>query len=88
MTSALPVQCSVPPFKYMSFTYSLSLGFITVYVSLRRRVRRILNDLYCLYFLSEVMVKFTRKARGHFVTLNHLSSMWFVLERDAARHFH
>ena len=24
---------------------------------------------YCPYFLPEVMVKFTRKARGHFVTL-------------------
>ena len=42
---------------------------VTVDVSLRRRVRRTLYDLYCLYFLPEVMVKFRKKARGHFVTL-------------------
>ena len=37
---------------------------------LRRPVRRTLYDLYCLHFLSEVMVKFVRKARGHFITLS------------------
>ena len=42
---------------------------VTVYVSLRRRVRKTLYSLYCPYFLPEVMVKYTRKARRHFVTL-------------------
>ena len=42
---------------------------VTLYVSLRRRVGRTLYDNYCPYFLPEVMVKFTKKARGHFVTL-------------------
>ena len=42
---------------------------VTVSVSLRRRVRRTLHDFYIAYFLPEVMVKFTRKAMGHFVTL-------------------
>ena len=42
---------------------------VTVYVSLRRRVRKTLYSLYCPYFLSEVMVKYTRKVRRHFVTL-------------------
>ena len=42
---------------------------VTVHAFLRRRVKRTLCDLYCRYFLSEVMVKFTRKARGHFVML-------------------
>ena len=32
-------------------------------------MRWTLNDLCCPYFLPEVMVKFTRKARGHFVML-------------------
>ena len=32
-------------------------------------VRRTLYDLYCLYSSLEVMVKFTRRAMGHFVTL-------------------
>ena len=39
-----------------------------MYASSRIIGRRTLNDLYCQYFLPEVMVKFTRKARGHFVT--------------------
>ena len=42
---------------------------VTVYVSLRRNVRRTLYDFYCPYFLPDVMVKFIRKARGHFVLL-------------------
>ena len=37
---------------------------VTAYASLRTRY-----DLYCPYFLPDVMVKFTRKAKGHFVTL-------------------
>ena len=41
---------------------------VAVYVSLRRRVRRTLNDLSCPYFLPEVTVRFTTKAKGHFVT--------------------
>ena len=43
------------------------LGLLSV--SLRRRVRRTLYDLYCPYCLPEVMVNFTREAREHFVTL-------------------
>ena len=30
---------------------------------------RTLYDLYCPYFLPEVMVKFTRRVTGHFVML-------------------
>ena len=33
------------------------------------RVRRTFYDLYILYFSPEVMVKFTRKAKGPSVTL-------------------
>ena len=40
-----------------------------VYVSLRRIVRRTLYDRYSPYFLPELMVRFTRRARGHFVML-------------------
>ena len=42
---------------------------VTVYVSSRILVRRTPYDLYCLYFSPEVMVKFTRRVTGHFVTL-------------------
>jgi len=38
-------------------------------VFLRRRIRKTLDDLYCPYLLPEAIAKFTRKARGHFVTL-------------------
>ena len=53
------------------FGFSFRSGRIrvTVYVPLRGRVGRTLYDLYCPYFSSEVMMKFTRKAMGHFVTL-------------------
>ena len=44
-------------------SFRLGLGFLSVYVSLRKRARR---HLYCLYFLPGVMVKFTRKSRGQF----------------------
>ena len=44
-------------------------NWVTAFVSLRRRVSRTLYDLYSPCFLPEVMVKFTRKARGHFVPL-------------------
>ena len=43
---------------------------IVVYVSWRKRVKRTqFYELYCLYFLPEVMVKSLRKARGHLVML-------------------
>ena len=68
----------------LSFRVSIR---VIVYVSLRRRVRRTLNDLYCPYFLPEVMVKFTRKTRGHFVMLieisMHLIQCTLYLERVA-----
>ena len=51
------------------FQVGLGLGLLTAYVSLRRRVRRTLYDLYILYFSPEVMVKFMRKTKGHSVTL-------------------
>ena len=44
----------------------LELGLL--FVSLRRIVRRTLYDVYILYFLSEVMKKFSRKGRGDSVT--------------------
>ena len=51
---------------------SLGLGWL-FYVSSRRKARRTLYDLDCPYFSPEVMVKFTRKARGYFVTLTESS---------------
>ena len=42
-----------------------------------RRLRRTLYDLCCPYFLPEVMVNFTRKATGHFVTLTE-SGMYLI----------
>ena len=51
------------------FGFFFSLGLLTAYVFLRRRVRRTLYDLYILYFSPEVMVKFMRKTKGHSVTL-------------------
>ena len=42
---------------------------VTVYVSSRIIVRRTLYDLYIVYLLPDVMVKFTRRVTGHFVTL-------------------
>ena len=54
----------------LAFVFGLSfrLGFrVTVYVFLRRRVKGTLTVRYCPYFLPEV--KFTRMAKGHFVTL-------------------
>ena len=53
--------------------FGLSFRFnrirVRVYVSSRIIVRRTLYNLYCPYFLPEVMVKFTRRATGHFMTL-------------------
>lgn len=46
---------------------------MTVYVSLKRGVRKTLCDLYCPYLLPEVMVKLTRKAEGHSVMLIYVS---------------
>lgn len=34
---------------------------VTIYVSLNTRVRRTLYDLYCSYFLRDVLVKFARE---------------------------
>ena len=48
------------------FRLAFRLGLGWLYVSLRRRT---LYDLYFTYFLPEVIMKFTRKARGHFVRL-------------------
>ena len=41
---------------------------VTVFVSSRIIVRRALYDLYCPYFSPAVVLKFTRNARGYFVT--------------------
>ena len=38
---------------------------VAVYFSSRIVVGRTLYDLYCLYFLPEVMVKFMRRAKKH-----------------------
>ena len=67
----------------LSFRLGLGLLFN---VSLRRRVRRTLYDLYnyyCPYFLPEVMVKFTRRVTGHFVMLIEISMhliMWKLIK--------
>ena len=52
----------------LSFRLRLGLLFMPCYV-MTKRVWTIRYDLYCPYFLPKVMVKFPRKARGHFVTL-------------------
>ena len=55
-------------------------GYIIVYVSLRRRVRRTLYDLYIQYFLPEEMVKFTIKAKRQFVALLEIGIHLAVLD--------
>ena len=45
------------------FRLAFRLGLGWLYVSLRRRVSRTLYDLHLTYFLPEVIMKFTRKAR-------------------------
>ena len=44
---------------------------VTVYVSLRSKVRRTLYDFYCLCSSPQLMVKLTRRMSGHFVTLTY-----------------
>ena len=76
--------CSTPRSVQLSllsvnlfFGVSISLSFffwdaflITVFVYLRGRIRSTLCDLFRPYFSPNVLVKLTRKARGHFVALN------------------
>ena len=45
--------------------FQVGLGILTAYL----RVRRTFYDLYILYFSPEIVVKFTRKAKGLSVTL-------------------
>ena len=45
---------------------------IFIRVTVRRRVRRALHDLYCRYFLPKVMLKFMRKAKGHCVSITEM----------------
>ena len=52
-------------------SFRLGLGWL-FYVSSRRKATT-LYDVYRPHFSPEVMVKFTRKARGHFVTLTESS---------------
>ena len=48
------------------FGLSFRLGFGLLFVSLGRRVRgHFMTFISCPYFLPEVMVKLTRKARRH-----------------------
>ena len=60
-----------PPVTVSDFSVSICIGVIfrlelgSLFVSSRRT----LYDLYCPYFSPEVIVKFTRWATGHFVTL-------------------
>lgn len=60
-----------PPVTVSDFSVSICIGVIfrlelgLLFVSSRRT----LYDLYCLYFSPEVIVKFTRWATRHFVTL-------------------
>ena len=44
-------------------SFRLGLGLLILFVPLSRRVMRTLYDPYILYFSSEVIVKFTIKAR-------------------------
>ena len=53
----------------LAFVYRLSFSLGLEFVSLRKRVRRTLYDLYFTYFLPEKMVRFTRTGRGFFVML-------------------
>ena len=52
----------------LGLSFRLASGF-AVYVSFRRRVGRTLYDLYSPYFLPEALVKLTRKARRHLLSL-------------------
>ena len=51
------------------FGLSFRLGLGLLFVPSRRRVWRTFYDLCCTYFLPEVMMKFARKAKGHFAML-------------------
>ena len=51
---------------------------VTVFVSFRRRFRITLNYLHCPYFLPKKMVKFRRRAKGHFVTLIEIVGMHLI----------
>ena len=60
-----------PPVTVSDFSVSICIGVIFrlelgLLFASSRRTR---YDLYCLYFSPEVIVKFTRWATGHFVTL-------------------
>lgn len=52
----------------LSFRLGLGLPFMSPWGE-ELLVEGHLNDLYCPYFLPDVMMKFTRKAKGHFVTI-------------------
>ena len=67
MCKKSPLNCSL--WINRNHTETSLQNKITVYVSLKRRVRSTLYDLYCPYFLPEVIVKFTRKAKGQLVVL-------------------
>lgn len=51
-----------------------------VSVSLRRKVRRTLYDLYCPHFLPEVVVKLIRRIRGHLVIKISMHQLNAILE--------
>ena len=42
---------------------------MTVFVLLWSIIRRTLHDIYCQYSSSQVILKLSQSARGHFVTL-------------------
>ena len=70
--------------------FRLGLGLLFMSQSSTIIVRRTLYDVYCQYFSPGAMVKFTRKATGHFVTLTesgmhliacisgHTWKIWFI----------
>ena len=47
----------------------LAWSEVTVFISLRNKEMRTLYDLYCPYFLPNIMVMFTRKVSEHFMKL-------------------
>ena len=52
-----------------NFRGSVCVQVTIIRVTVRRRARRALHDLYCRYFLPKVMLKFMRKAKGHCMSI-------------------
>ena len=63
-----PPRCNFRFSVYVWVIFQVRIR-VSVQVPLTGRVRRTYRDIYSKYFLPKVMVKFKRKAWGHFVML-------------------